>query len=280
MYTLNLHDKWYAPLLQSLLLVSTLIWADISEAGGWLRSEGEHRYGAHLQGSSSDKSWDRFGNDEISSCTSKNRSLTHEYEYGYSYYRTYFGKISMASSDCADDKVSGFSDLYLGVRGRLNLYKNGNAWEAIIIIPTGYDNKRSNRLGYGEVGLDLGLYGTTKITEKSSINYGGSLRFWAGAPADQLRAKVSWSHRYNDTWSYSASLAGNFSLNNSESDTFQSISGDFESEFDVIRAEFGVRRRLSRRLGVGAGIFKTLWGRDTSQRQGLFINLGYVWGRR
>ncbi len=280
MIMFNSINKWMAAWARFLLIFSMLVTCVSAQAGGWLRSEGEHRYGAHLQGSTSDKSWDRDGNDEISSCTSKNRSLTHDYEYGYSYYRTLFGRISMSSSECGNDKVSGFSDLYLGVRGRLKLYKNGYAWEAILIIPSGYDSDRSNRLGYGEVGLDLGIYGTSKISQKSSINYGGSLRFWAGAPADQLRTKLRWSYRHSDKWSYNAALAGNFSLNNSDSAPFNSLTGDFESEFDVIRAEIGVRRRLSRRLGVGAGVFKTLWGRDTSQREGLFINMGYVWGRR
>lgn len=280
MTSIKLQCRLLLELMLCLMSVCILAAPSISEAGGWLRSEGEHRYGAHLQGSTSDKSWDRDGNDEISSCTSKSRSLTHEYEYGYSYYRTFFGKLSMANSKCGSDKVDGFSDLYLGVRGRLDIYKNGNAWEAILIIPTGYDSDRSNRLGYGEVGLDLGLYGTRKLSEKMSLNYGGSLRLWSGAPADQLRMKASASYRYNEDWSYSAGLDGNFSLNNSDSAPFNSITGDFESEFDVIRADIGLRRKLSRRLSMGAGLFKTLWGRDTSQRQGVFVNLGYVWGRR
>ncbi len=280
MSTLNSIDMFRMVFSQIIMAICLLMMTALSEAGGWLRSEGEHRYSAHLESSSADRSWDKDGNDEISSCTSKGQSLTHGYEYGYSYYRTFFGKVSMASSDCGGDKVSGFSDLYLGVRGRLNLYKNGQAWEAIIIIPTGYDSNRSNRLGYGEAGLDLGVYGTTKLSEKYSLNYGGSLRFWAGSPADQFRAKISGSYMQNQNWSYNASLSGNFSFKNGNPTAIQSINGDFESEFDVIRGEIGVRHKLSRRLGMSAGLFKNLWGRDTSQRQGVFINIGYVWGRR
>jgi len=273
---INGHSIYY----KQILLLPILLVSAGAEAGGWLRSEGEHRYSAHLQASSSDKSWDKDGNTEISSCTSKGQSLTHEYEYGYSYYHTLFGKASMASSKCGSDKVSGFSDIFLGIRGRLNRYKNGSAWEAILIIPSGYDNKRSNRLGYGEVGLELGVYGTSRLSEKSSLTYGSSLRFWAGAPADQFRAKLGWSYKKNKTWSYTAGLTGNFSLNNGDSAAVASINGDFESEFDVIRGEVGVRRRLSRRVAMSAGLFKNLWGRDTSQRQGLYVNIGYVWGRR
>jgi len=250
-----------------------------SQAGGWLRSEGEHRYSAYLQSSSADKSWDRDGNDVNSSCTSKDNSITHEYEYGYSYYRTYFGKVSMASSKCGQDKSSGFGDVYLGVRGRLNLYKNGQAWEAIVIIPTGYDNTKSNRLGYGEPGLELGLYSSRRLNEKSTLTYGGSLRFWAGAPADQFRTKIGWTYKKNKTWSYHANLSGNFSLNNGKESLTPSIDGDFESEFDVIRGEIGLRRSLGKRLSLGAGLFKNLWGRNVSQRDGIFVSLSYVWGR-
>jgi hypothetical protein len=265
---------------QLILMTQLLMMLAVSEAGSWMRSEGEHRYSAYAQTSSADRSWDRDGNDVTSSCTSKDRSLTHEYEYGYSYYHTLFGKISMANSECGGDKASGFGDIHLGVRGRLNLYKNGRTWEAIVIIPSGYDNTRSNRIGYGELGLELGLYGSNQLNDKSRLTYGSSLRFWAGAPADQLRARVGISHKQNLLWSYDASLSGNFSLNNGESSLAPSIDGDFESEFDVIRAQFGVSRSLSKRLKLGAGVFKNLWGRNTSQRQGIYINLGYVWGRR
>lgn len=257
-----------------------LLWSmQNASAGGWLRSEGEHRYSAHLQGSSSDTSWDKDGNDVKSSCTSKGRSLTHEYEYGYSYYRTFFGKVSMSSSECGADKVSGFSDIALGVRGRLDLYKNGSAWEAMLIIPSGYDNERSNRLGYGEVGLDLGLYGSNKVSKKTTLSYGGSLRLWAGPPSDQIRLKAGWSHKYNKQWSYSADVEGNFSLNNGKPSPIASINGDFETEFDVIRLQFGVRRNLDNNWSIGAGLFSSVWGRDTSQRDGLYLNLSYVWGR-
>lgn len=263
----------------SVLFISCLLSVQAVYAGGWLRSEGEHRYSAHLQGSSSDTSWDKDGNDVASSCNSKGRSLTHEYEYGYSYYRTFFGKLSMASSECGADKVSGLSDVYLGVRGRLDIYKNGSAWEAALILPTGYDNERSNRLGYGEVGLDLGLYGSDKISRKTTISYGGSLRFWAGPPSDQLRLKLGLSHKYSKLWSYNADIEGNFSLNNGRPAPIASINGDFETEFDVIRVQLGVRRNLGERLSVGAGLFSSVWGRDTSQRDGLYLNMSYVWGR-
>jgi len=280
MLTFNSNDKANTVLSQSIMAVMLFMMATESSAGGWMRSEGEHRYSAYLQSSSADRSWDKDGNDVISSCTSKDRSITHEYEYGYTYYRTFFGKVSMANSECGSDKASGFADIHLGVRGRLNLYKNGQAWEAILIIPSGYDSNKSNRLGYGEVGLDLGAYGSTDLSEKYSLNYGSSLRFWAGSPADQFRVKISGSYRQDENWSYNAGLSGNFSFKNGDPTQIQSINGDFESEFDVIRGEIGVRRKLSKKLGMSAGFFKNLWGRDTSQRQGVFISIGYVWGRR
>lgn len=279
MLTFNSNDKVITVFSQSIIAIILFMLASASIAGGWLRSEGEHRYSAYFQNSSADRSWDRDGNEVNSSCTSKDSSITHEYEYGYSYYRTFFGKVSMANSECGSDKSSGFGDINLGVRGRLDLYKNGQAWEAILIIPSGYDNTRSNRLGYGELGLELGLYGSNRIKESTKLIYGASLRFWAGAPADQFRAKVSLSHKYNADWSFDAELSGNFSLNNGESSLTPSIDGDFESEFDVIRGEISAHRKLGKRLSLGAGLFKNLWGRNTSQRQGAFISLGYVWGR-
>lgn len=279
MSRLKINKKYTVAIQASAILMTSILPMQYADAGGWLRSEGEYSYSAHVQGSSADQSWDENGNDIQSSCTSNNRSLTHEFEYGYSYYRTFFGKVSMASSDCGNDEVSGFSDIFLGVRGRLNLYKNGNAWEAILIVPSGYDNGRSNRLGYGEVGLDLGLYGSTKITPKVSISYGGSVRFWAGPPADQLRLKLSGSYRLNTVWSYTASVESNFSLGNGRLAPIASLNGDFNTEFDVVRVLTGIRHNLTRGLSVGAGLFSSVWGRDTSQRDGLYLNLSYVWGR-
>jgi hypothetical protein len=264
---------------QLILMTQLLMVLAVSEAGSWMRSEGEHRYAAYVQSSSADRSWDRDGNDVVSSCKSNDRSITHQYEYGYSYYHTIFGKVSMANSECGGDKASGFGDIHLGIRGRLNLYKNGRTWEAIVIIPSGYDNTRSNRIGYGELGLELGLYGSNRLNDKSRLTYGGSLRFWAGAPANQFRTSVGLTYKQNPLWSYIAGLSGNFSLNDGDTSLTPSIDGDFESEFDVIRAELGVRRKVGKRLTLGAGVFKYLWGRNTSQRQGIYLNLGYVWGR-
>jgi hypothetical protein len=129
------------------------------------------------------------------------------------------------------------------------------------------------------VGLDLGLYGSTKTSKKTTISYGGSLRLWAGPPADQVRLKLGWSHKQNKLWSYSARLEGNFSLNNGGPSTITSINGDFETEFDVVRIQLGLNRNLSPGLSVGAGLFSNVWGRDTSQRDGLYLNMSYVWGR-
>ncbi|NOY66641.1 MAG: hypothetical protein GXP13_04430 [Gammaproteobacteria bacterium] len=279
MFTNNLNGRPNVMLQQIALITVLFIVTGSAQAGGWLRSEGEHRYSAYLSNSSSNRSWDRYGNDTVSGCTSNVTALTHEYEYGYSYYRTLFGKVNMATSECGGDKVSGLGDVYLGVRGRLNLYKNGSAWEAILIIPTGYDGQRSNRLGYGELGIELGLYGTTKYSKKSTFAYGGSFRFWNGSPSDQFRTRASWSYKQNKQWAIRTSLEGNFSLNNGNSVTPASINGDFESEFDVIRGKIGLRRQIGPRLGLTVGLYKNLWGRNASQRQGIYLNIAYVWGR-
>lgn len=262
------------------LLLLFLLFVSTVNAGGWMRSEGEHRYSSRIQYSTSDRSWDRNRISRVSSCVSKRSSISHKYEYGHTYYHTYFSKLSMSTATCGNDRVSGIGDLTLGVRGRLDLYTNGNSWEASVIIPTGYDRNRRNRLGYGVLGLDLSLHFRKKLTTQSILSYSVGLLGWAGPPSSQFYTRISWKYKQNKLWSYTSSLSGTFSFNDGEARDTNSLNRDFENNYEVLSGQVSIKYNLTKRINVFGGIYKNLWGRNVSQRSGVYLSLGYIWGRR
>ena len=159
------------------MIAGMLLVASTANAGVGMLEEAENLYVSDLSFSGGSKYWDAQHNVIDSSCKRRNASLVHRYEYCYSYFHTIFANVSFAYRKCGNinraaavrlgvtrlgGKASGVGDVTLGVRTRLN-YNNTAAWEAVMIIPTGYDNNSPTRLGRGSFGLGLGLlFGSRK----------------------------------------------------------------------------------------------------------------------
>jgi hypothetical protein len=141
--------------------------------------QGESIYIFDVNFSTAKKQWDVNRNVLTSLCKSRNFGNVHKYEYGYSYFHTVFASATLAYRRCGNGffrrrvpgappgfrikvpfesgRASGLGDVTIGVRTRFNNYLNNAAWEALLIIPTGYDNASPSALGRGALGLGLGL---------------------------------------------------------------------------------------------------------------------------
>lgn len=251
----------------------------IAYAGAWLRSEGESYYSASMNHAQSNASWDENGDSSSSSCTSKNWHLGQSYEYGYSYYYTLLGKLGYTNTRCGVDSAQGLTDLQLGIRGRLDRYRNGRAWEAMLIIPTGYSEDKKTRIGYGRVGLELGVDFREKLSQKAYGSFGARVRFWDGPPAHQFITHVGASMRFNDKWSLTGKITGNFSFGNGEQEAIAFVNSDHLAEFDVIKPALTMKYKLDERTGLTFGVAQNVWGRNVSKSTTGSIGIYKVWGR-
>ncbi|WP_287963123.1 hypothetical protein, partial [Alcanivorax sp.] len=108
----------------------------VAHAGDWMRSAGESGLGVSLEYGTADHYWNRFRKLLKDNCTSNDWKLFLHYEYGYSYDYTLFGNTALDTRRCGNRHSSGLGDIRLGVRGRLNPFRNGSTWELSVLVPT------------------------------------------------------------------------------------------------------------------------------------------------
>jgi len=180
-----LHQKKNCTLAVLAWIAGLLIISPV-DAGVGMLQEGENLYISDLAFTGGNSRWDVQRNKIPSVCQRRNVALVQGYEYGYSYFHTVFANATFAYRHCGQlnraarvnpvtgrvrpailllsGPSSGLGDLEVGVRTRFN-HRNTAAWEALLIIPTGYDNNSPARLGRGALGLGLGvLFASRKHT--------------------------------------------------------------------------------------------------------------------
>lgn len=248
-------------------------------ASPWLLSEGMSKLSSSVYYSTADAYWDRDGVRHQGDCRSNNWSLNEHYEYGYSYYHTLFAEATVVDKACGPEQVGGVGDLRLGVRGRLNLYQNGKAWEASVIVPSGYSRDRPARLGYGRFGVEVGFamrFGVREQT-RSHGEYGASVRLWEGPPADQTQAYLKWSQQLSAAWDGWVKMEGNFSLRNAKEEPIESLDYNRLSDYDVVRLGLGLQWTPRRMWSVDFALYYDLWGRNTGCGTGVGISVSRTW---
>ncbi|GAV19781.1 hypothetical protein MMIC_P0739 [Mariprofundus micogutta] len=154
-------------LLAALLTVILSI-SGKADAGVGMLEQGEHLITGNLNFTAADKHWDVSRNTIDSICKARNFGATVGYEYGWSYFHTVYANIGMGYRRCGQrglpgpgvlvtGNAKGLADIELGVRTRFSgHYLDSAAWEAFLIIPTGYNNGPS-ALGKGALGAGLGV---------------------------------------------------------------------------------------------------------------------------
>jgi hypothetical protein len=254
--------------------LSTVHPGKLSAATAYMLSEGEHRYTTGLQYASATQFFNQLRNRVPQGCTSKDYTWHNSYTYGYSYYYNVFGSVSWINRNCAAAAGStGIGDVRVGVRGRLDKFRNGRTWELALTIPTGYNNQKVNRLGFGRIGLWGGVAWSTQNTgwEQKMPSYwevGTGIQLWLGSPATQSRSFVKYSWRLDKHGTHRLSLTGRLNLSFRDGTPtfpvafagFPRFAGDFDS--GVISAKYS--RKLTDKWSIAPAFGLTVWGRNTS----------------
>jgi len=218
--------------------------APSAQAGVGMLDEGESLYNVNASFTGGNKHWNAQRQVLTSICKRRNASLLQGYEYGYSYFHTIFASVNFAYRQCGQvapvagvnvvsGRAVGFGDVQLGVRTRFN-HRDTAAWEALLIIPTGYDNGSPSRLGRGALGLGLGL------------------KFSSDVPAALVK-RSSWGWKLGTQFTYFFSGKGN-NLRSFAATQYAFTTTDFQQTGDY--GELRVTHSVSfRRSGVQQQIF-------------------------
>jgi hypothetical protein len=270
------------PRLVCLLLLLS-VWGSAS-AGSWMRSEGESYYTGSLRYGTGDRYWDSRFKLRDRDCTASNWASEHSYEYGWSYYRTVFVDGELLDRRCGDAHETGFGDLALGVRGRLDPFRNGRTWQVALILPTGYSASSDSSLGHGRLALDLGLaWEINRVpyqpSPRTQWQIGAALRLIEGPPSEQLRGYVKMSHALTPRLGLTAALNGDASLRTGEDRrSFEFVNQrDGVGEYDKLWSTLALSRPLGQ-WSVYGGVTQVLWGRNVAHETGVVIRFSRRWG--
>jgi len=255
----------------------------------FMLSEGQHRYTTGFSYSTGTDAFNNFRRRVPQGCTSQDYSWHHSYTYGYSYYLNLFANGAYVNQGCGTQtKVTGVGDIQVGIRGRLDKFRNGRTWELATWIPTGYDNRRVNRLGFGRFGIWGGVNWSTQNTgwEASMPSYwelGTGVVFWFGAPATQSRSFIKWSWRLDRKGKNRIVIGSIFwlSFRDQTPEFLPIVAGGgaprFSNDFDQIKPSIKYERSLSKHWTVSTAVGNTVWGRNVSASWFGDLAVTYKW---
>jgi len=274
-------QRFLKQILLSIAMLSGV--AIVQAASPWMRSEGDSYYWTGVSYSTGNKFWDDKSNLNDADCRNKDWKSYHKFEYGYSYYSTLIAGLSAASVRCGDDSLAGMGDLTLGIRGRLNKYRNGRSWEITAIIPTGYDRNSSSRLGNGRFGLEGGLAWSSRGRAASpSIWYwegSTSIRLWQGPPAGQFVSSFSIRRRIDNDSGISLRLSSDISLRNESPEEIILENRTRLRDFDKVRLAASWSGRINTHWTYQTSIGHVLWGRNATNNMSVGLNISREWRR-
>lgn len=253
-----------------------LLMATAAHAASGLRSEADSLYAASLGFLAATEEWDDDGTLQPNDCRSEYTGLSHYGEYGFNYYYTGFAKLAVAQSRCADESRTGFSDLKLGIRGRIDLYRNDRAWEIEATIPTRRDAVSGRRLGCGSFGLAGNVDFKDEFVTNQYFEYGAGVQLWESPLAHQFKAQLGGSGHITRSWSWNLGLTGSAPLTEGQGDP-DGVLSDCGTEGRIVRAQTGAKFKLSDFTSFHCGVTVSVWGREASRTNGYSCGFTRLW---
>lgn len=263
---------WFMQLRYIAIIICSLTPGTIL-AGDWMLSKGRSKLGTSLSVTGSNRYWDEDSKIQKDICTNVDGSLGLRYEHGYSYHKTLFFSTAVKTKRCADEKVSGISSMKMGVRGRINPFRNGHTWEASLIIPVQADRFEDVKSDADAYGLELGLFRTYRpdpykfaFTEQNAGVFGWAtgINLWSKDIGHQFWLQGSWRKKLNDENSVKATLGGK-TLISGTADNKDKNGDRLSNDYDVITASFRLSHKLDADSRVGISLRQDVWGRNTSR---------------
>jgi hypothetical protein len=265
-----------------LFLIITLSCSCTLYAGTWMRSEKEGRYSGDLTYDTATAYWDQSLHRVPLPCETQNWALSQSYEYGWSYYSTLFGSVDLRDRNCGtpissvpvssapNSHASGVADVQLGMRGRLNIYRNGRTWEMSAILPTGYPTNVPSRLGNGLYAFKIGAYGRfldedlEEHAARPTLELGSDVTIWEGVASKQLHAYTKVSLPIYNLFTIYGAGSADVALTN-RSATYNPNTNAYRTYgYDRLSGRVGISANLTKTLRISLETANVLWGRNTN----------------
>jgi hypothetical protein len=255
--------------LMSVCLALLLTLPASAFASSWMRSEDELYFKAGFAYDSASERWDRDGELKDMSCTASNWAHNQSYEYGTSYYRTVFGTLEYMDRRCGDVTDSGLGNLTFGMRGRLNVYRNGRTWETALIVPSGQS---------GPYGLRLGVFGSFgdrhTIRNEAGTNFelGANLYLWEGTAPEQLASYIKFNIAPSAERHFFTSLEGDYALVDRDKVYDATINQVENYGYDRLNLRIGYAQKVSLYWSMSLEATSVLMGRNASMTNGVSLS--------
>lgn len=242
-------------------------------ASNWMRSEDELYFKAGLDYDTTSERWDQDGELTDMSCTASNWSHNQSYEYGWSYYRTVFGTFEYMDRHCGDETDSGLGNLSFGMRGRLNLYRNGRTWETALIMPSDHS---------GLYGLRFGAFGSFgdihTIRNEAATNFelGANLYLWEGTAPEQLASYIKFNIAPSDERRFFTALEGDYALVDRDKVYDATINQVENYGYDRLNLRIGYSQKVSLYWRMSIEATSVLMGRNVSKTNGVSLSFSTI----
>lgn len=254
------------------------------QASPWMRSEGESLLASGLGYSVADSFWKQNGDIEQYRDPRKQILYYLHYEYGYSYYHTLFTSAAYIREETGSSEKSGVDNVKLGVRGRLNYFRNGRTWQLSAIMP---GDPSITKPGSGKFGADAGIFHRyipdsyeNPFTDPTGNiwGWGAGATIWSGDTGGEVWGYGRWERSlFSPIWQTAAKLSGRSSFAGGERGSVDVFGPNDSYHYDQLSSELSLQYRLSRQTTVGASYKRDLWGRNIDMNEGILINLNTGW---
>ncbi len=261
-------------LVWTLLLISNTAYAD-----NYMRSEGESYYSASLEGDTAHDKWNQQDHLEPMPCTARNWKLAQTYEYGLSYYNTVFGSLEYLDRSCGIYDASGIGNFTLGVRRRIDIYRNGRSWEAEAIIPTGYSTTGKSTIGSGLYGLRVGAFGAfgneklSNGNQFSPLEVGANLYIWEGTASKQFAGYIKYNFLATDISHFFGAVEGDYALINRSQPQNTTINPVSDYGYDRLDARLGFSTKITLKWRAAIEGTHVIRGRNINDSNSIKLTL-------
>ncbi|MBI3600415.1 MAG: hypothetical protein HY097_07210 [Nitrospinae bacterium] len=278
----------FSPLFP-VLLIYFLIFSSNAYASSWMQTEGDSIGATGAIYSLSDSFYERDGN-LVQYPTRQQQGIYYlYYEYGYSYYYTLFASTAWTYSDRGTSTDSGVDDVKIGIRGRLNPFRNGRTWQLTAILPVRKWDLSGYRPGEGKYGLEAGIFYRLlpdpyekPFTEYPDSIWGGGLgtTLRSGGSGSEVWAYGKWEKNlFNPSWLAAINLSALSSFAGGESGSVDIYGPNDSYHYDRAASDVSLSYRLNMTTGISISYKRDLWGRNINKNESVHIGIYTTWKR-
>lgn len=254
-----------------------------------MQSEGDTVGSTGVSYSEADSFWKRDG--RLVRYSDKHLDATYYLyaEYGYSYYYNLIASTGWNYRDDGTRTSSSVDDIKIGIKGRLNRYRNGRTWQVTAILPTRKGDLLGSRPGGGKSGIDAGIYYRLlpdPYDRPFSIHnqgiWGGGLGITlrSGGVGNELWAYGKWEKSvFNPSWQVELRLSALSSFAGRESGSVDIYGPNDSYHYHEISSEFSMKYKLNRTLSLNAGYSRDLAGRNINRNDEVQIGISTSWNK-